>query len=242
MFNMLGFNLKILIVPVAAVIASMVLVFSISTTYGLDRASLPPYARLTDASVSGTPGVVVLSVSTEGNIPKNPNDENDYTKAGITFGYGWLDSSTGNAITTAIHMHTDGSMNNPNTWHIHFVKVAVNSSAVEGSSFPLCIEEGGPASAGVKVKNNQLEARVAENKVPNFNPDIAASFIKYDVGHPALAQVEHEAGTTGLHLGQEKGLDVQPIIVECNPQIHKTDFPPLPVGVVNLDVAPVLRR
>ena len=120
----------------------------------------PGYTEVTDSSAEETNGKIKLTVTTDEDIPRLPDDFID-SVAG--FGFAWLDSQ-GKGIVAAIHPDFDDSAQNPNAWHTHTVEVDGNCASV------------GDSQGGVKIKDNTMTLQVPKQFAGDLNLGDAVAF------------------------------------------------------------------
>lgn len=119
----------------------------------------PDYTELTDASVEQNNGKMELTVTTEGDIPRFPDD---FIDSVLGFGYAWLDGNE--AIVAAIHPEFDDSNQNPNAWHTHTVELTNGCVAVDDSQ------------GGVKIDGNTMTLQLPNEFTGDIEPSQAVSF------------------------------------------------------------------
>lgn len=171
-------------------IAAVVLLSAATITPALAQ---PSYTQLLKATVSTTPGSVMLSVTTGGNIPRFPDA---FIQSVLVFGYAWVNANTGQGLVAAIHPSFRDSSQNPSAWHTHTV---VLSSGTSTSNF--CIQQLGTSAGGLTIINNVLGVNTGIAQAGSFIPNVGASFI-----------VQHDPGCTTTGLGV-KILNPPPVAV-----------------------------
>ena len=120
----------------------------------------PGYTEVTDSSTEETNGKIKLTVTTDEDIPRLPDDFID-SVAG--FGFAWLDNE-GKGIVAVIHPDFDDSAQNPNAWHTHTVEVDGNCASV------------GDSQGGVKIKDNTITLQVPTQFAGDLDIEGAVAF------------------------------------------------------------------
>jgi len=126
---------------------------------GIPRA-LAALPTVDSGTVEKTGGKIKLTVTTNGDIPKKPDED---IKSVLGFGFAWLDGSK--AIVAAIHPKFDDSNQNPNAWHTHTVDIAGNG----------CVDVK-KSQGGVIIKGNTMTLQFPEEFAGNIDPSKVASF------------------------------------------------------------------
>jgi hypothetical protein len=120
----------------------------------------PDYTELTDATAEENNGKIKLTVTTDGDIAKKPDD---FINSVLGFGFAWLDGNE--AIVAAIHPDFDDSNQNPNAWHTHTV-------TLDGDN---CVDVD-DSQGGVIIKGNTITLQLSKQFTGNIDPTDAVSF------------------------------------------------------------------
>jgi hypothetical protein len=167
------------ILMVNAIIAALALLSAATITPALAQ---PSYTQLLKATAATTPGSVMLSVTTGGNIPRFPDS---FIQSVLVFGYAWVNTNNGQGLVAVIHPNFKDSFQNPSAWHTHTV---VLSSGTSTSNF--CIQQLGTSEGGLTIINNVLGVNTGTAQAGTFVPNVGASFV-----------VQHDPGCTATGLG-----------------------------------------
>jgi len=165
------------ILMVNTLIAAVALLSSTTIAPALAQ---PSYTQLIKATAATTPGSVMLSVTTGGNIPRFPDS---FIQSVLVFGYAWVNNGQG--LVAAIHPSFRDSSQNPSAWHTHTVVLSGGTSA---SNF--CIQQLGTSQGGLTIINNVLRVNTGTAQAGSAIPNVGASFI-----------VQHDPGCTATGLG-----------------------------------------
>lgn len=168
------------ILMVSTLIAAVALLSSTTIAPALAQ---PSYTQLIKATAATTPGSVMLSVTTGGNIPRFPDS---FIQSVLVFGYAWVNTNNLQGLVAVIHPGFRDSFQNPSAWHTHTV---VLSGGTSTSNFCL-LQQPGTSQGGLTIINNVLRVNTGTAQAGSTIPNVGASFI-----------VQHDPGCTTTGLG-----------------------------------------
>jgi hypothetical protein len=122
----------------------------------------PSYLAVSDWSADAPSGnVVALSATTNGTIPKRPDD---FIGANAIVGLAWADLGTGTAVVATIHPVIGRDSNQrPDSWHLHTVQLAGGATAP--NDFCLVSVNSTP-EAGISIQGSTFTARLSASDLP----------------------------------------------------------------------------
>ncbi len=148
--------------------------------------TLPAYTELTSASAAQAGAELLLSVSTEGAIPRFPDA---YMNSVLAFGYAWVDATTGAGVVLVIHPSFVDSLENPTGWHTHAIALTTGTAK---STF--CLVSATDAQGGIVVAGSS-----ATLKEPDVYSGVSASDLS--VAAAFVAQPDSGCPTSSTGLG-----------------------------------------
>ncbi len=123
----------------------------------------PAYLAVSSFSaVSQDGNLAKLSVTTGGDIPKQPDD---FINSNIVVGIAWADLDTGKVFVTTIHPVLGRDSNqNPDAWHAHTATLS-GEKVTKPHDFCIASIDSTP-TAGISIQGNTMNVNVDKSSLP----------------------------------------------------------------------------
>lgn len=197
-------NKKKSLLPIAAgsIVAAIAMVSAAMLQSATAHDGFPAYADINKATKYQTKDTLKTTVTADAKIPKYPDT---FIGSVLVYGYGWVDTDTGKAFTTAIHPSFRDSTKNPDKWHGHPVTLVAGTA---NSDF--CVgyigDAENTAEGGISIDEETRTMKTSTsmaklNGLKTADIDTAASFIvQEDPDCPAIEKYV-DGGYTLARLG-----------------------------------------
>ena len=131
------------------------------------------YMTVTSATADEKDGSLKLSVTTDGKIPRFPDE---FINSVFVFGFAWADLDTGDVVLATIHPEIGrDSHQNPDAWHTHPGLLG----AGDDEDVNFCVLSLGTSQGGLSIKGDTLRLNIetSQTSVTLAGLDGAVGFI-----------------------------------------------------------------